>query len=91
MRIQRWEDLENRQETNISDLSTNTVKPSLKTAVPGDLTTVFPEKALSEIKQYMEDLGQVMPGINAPDTLAYGLEAKFCHMRQVSMWRDLSN
>lgn len=77
--IQRWEDIVNGVATTKEGLRKNSLKPSLKSAYPGDMTGLIPEKALNAIKMYMADLGKVIPGIDGPDTIAYGLEAKFCH------------
>lgn len=77
--VQRWGDLIRGEATTRFNLETNPVEPTLKGACPSDMTAVFPEKALTAIKQYMKDLGKVIPGIDGDDVLAYGLEAKFCH------------
>ena len=77
--VQRWGDLKMAAATSKLGLELNSVTPSLRSATPGNMTTVFPEKALTAIKQYMNDLGKVIQGIDNDDTLAYGLEAKFCH------------
>lgn len=77
--VQRYEDVLKNRPTTPEALARNTVIPTLRSALPGDMTGVFPEKALSAIKQYVTDLSKVIPGIDNPDTLFYGLEAKFCH------------
>lgn len=77
--VQRWGDLIAGRETTEEALRANSVHPTLKAAEPGDMTEVIPYKALNALKKYMTNLGKVIPGIDADDILAYGLEAKFCH------------
>ncbi len=55
--------------------------PTLADATPGDLSFVLPYRYISDILEMIEALDKFAPGINAPDTLLYGVEVKFYSMR----------
>ena len=51
--------------------------PTLKDAVPGDLSLVFPHRIMVDIAEMIEALDKVTPGIASDETLLYGVEVKF--------------
>ena len=51
--------------------------PTLKNATPGDLSFVMPYRYLADIREMIEALDRVSPGLNSKDTLLYGAEVKF--------------
>ena len=51
--------------------------PTLKDAVPGDLSLVFPHRIMVDIEEMIEALDKVTPGIASDETLLYGVEVKF--------------
>ena len=51
--------------------------PTLKDAVPGDLSLVFPHRIMVDIEEMILALDKVTPGIAADETLLYGVEVKF--------------
>ena len=53
------------------------VKPTLKEAVPGDLSLILPYKTMKSLIEMIEVLNNVTPGIASSHTLFYGVEAKF--------------
>ena len=53
------------------------MKPTLKEAVPGDLTLCMPQKTMEAIVEMIEVLDKVTPGIASDHTLLYGVEAKY--------------
>jgi uncharacterized FAD-dependent dehydrogenase len=53
------------------------VEPTLKNATPGDLSFVLPYRYLSDIKEMLQALDTIAPGIQSRDTLLYGVEVKF--------------
>jgi uncharacterized FAD-dependent dehydrogenase len=57
------------------------VEPTLKGAVPGDLSLVLPHRYLVGICECLEALDQAMPGVASDHTLMYGIEAKFYSAR----------
>ena len=57
------------------------VTPTLKNATPGDLSFVLPYRYLADIREILEALDKISPGINSRDTLLYGIEVKFYSSR----------
>ena len=57
-------------------MRTNIV-PTLKDAVPGDLSLVFPHRIMVDIVEMIEALDKVTPGLASDETLLYGVEVKF--------------
>ena len=53
------------------------VRPTLKEAVPGDLTLCLPYKTMQSIIEMIKVLDKITPGIATEHTLLYGVEAKF--------------
>ena len=51
--------------------------PTLKDAVPGDLSLVFPHRIMVDIEEMIMALDKVTPGIASDETLLYGVEVKF--------------
>jgi uncharacterized protein len=52
-------------------------KPTLKTAVPGDLTLGLPYRTLTNILRFIEEMDNVVKGFSDKDNLLYGSEIKF--------------
>jgi len=57
------------------------VNPTLKTATPGDLSFVLPYRYLTDIREMLQALDKVAPGIYSKHTLLYGVEVKFYSSR----------
>ena len=55
----------------------NNINPTLKDAVPGDLSLVFPYRILKDIEEMIIALDKIAPGLASDETLLYGVEAKF--------------
>ena len=53
------------------------MQPSLKDAVPGDITAAMPYRAMTNIIEFMFMLDKVVPGIANNETLLYAPELKF--------------
>ena len=51
--------------------------PTLKTAVPGDLSFVLPHRHLTSLIEPMVAFDKVAPGLYSKNTLLYGVEVKF--------------
>ena len=58
-------------------LNPNNFVPTLKDAVPGDLSLVFPHRIMVAIDEMIQALDKVTPGIASDETLLYGVEVKF--------------
>ncbi len=79
--VQRFGDLVRGRRSTKSRIEKNFVKPTLKDAMPGDLSFVFPYRHLANIKEGIYQLDKVMPGLADPNTLLYGAEVKFYSLR----------
>lgn len=79
--VQRLGDIRKGRRSTEARISKNPVKPTLKFATPGDLSFVLPYRYLVNILEMLEALDKIIPGINSPYTLLYGVEIKFYSMR----------
>ena len=75
--VQRLTDLKRGRRSNYSRLKRSSVEPTLKEAIPGDLSFVLPYRHLSSILETIHALDNIMPGINSNNTLLYGIETKY--------------
>jgi uncharacterized FAD-dependent dehydrogenase len=57
------------------------VIPTLKNATPGDLSFVLPYRYLADIREMLQALDKLNPGLHSRDTLLYGIEVKFYSSR----------
>ena len=79
--VQRLGDLRAGKRSTPERIKRSTVKPTLKTATPGDLSFVLPHRILTDILEMLEALDKVVPGVNSKHTLLYGVETKFYSIR----------
>ena len=79
--IQRLGDLQIGQRTTPERLARSTIKPTLVKCTPGDLSFVLPFRHLRDILDMLEAMDQLVPGVNARETLLYGVEVKFYSAR----------
>lgn len=75
--IQRFGDLLRGRRTTKDRLYRNNIIPTLKDAVPGDLSLVLPHRIMVDIMEMLKALDKVSPGIASDETLLYGVEVKF--------------
>ena len=75
--VQRLGDLEVGRRSTEERMNRSLVVPTLKNATPGDLSFVLPYRYLADIREMIQALDQVSPGLNSKDTLLYGAEVKF--------------
>ena len=75
--VQRLGDLLMGRRTDASRLKKSTTVPTLKTAVPGDLSFVLPHRHLTSIIEALKAFDNVAPGLYSKNTLLYGVEVKF--------------
>ena len=75
--VQRLGDLLQGRRTDASRLARSTTIPTLKTAVPGDLSFVLPHRHLTSLIEAMRAFDKVAPGLYSKNTLLYGVEVKF--------------
>ena len=79
--IQRLGDLEAGRRSTSERIARSVVTPTLKNATPGDLSFVLPYRYLADIRETLQALDKIAPGINSRDTLLYGIEVKFYSSR----------
>lgn len=79
--IQRLGDLEVGRRSTEERINRSLVVPTLKNATPGDLSFVLPYRYLADIREMIQALDHVSPGLNSKDTLLYGTEVKFYSSR----------
>ncbi len=75
--VQRFGDIRLGRRSTEKRIREGFVRPTLKEAVPGDLTLCMPEKTMQAIIEMIEVLDKVTPGIATEHTLLYGVEAKY--------------
>jgi len=75
--VQRLGDLLAGRRSNPERMKSSKVKPTLKSAVPGDLAFVLPYRHLTNLLETLKAMDKVAPGVFSFDTLLYGVEIKF--------------
>lgn len=75
--VQRFGDILAGRRSTQKRLDEGFVKPTLKEAVPGDLSLILPYKTLQSLIEMIKALDYITPGIANAHTLFYGVEAKF--------------
>lgn len=75
--VQRFGDFTRGRRTTDERLWRSNLKPTLKDAIPGDLSLVLPYRLMTDIKEMLYALDKVTPGIASDETLLYGIEVKF--------------
>lgn len=75
--VQRLGDIRMGKATLKEELDTNSVVPTLKSAVPGDISLGMPYRIITDILGFIDMMDQVVPGFADPSNLLYGPELKF--------------
>lgn len=75
--IQRFGDFARGRRTTKERLYRNNLVPTLKDAIPGDLSLVLPYRIMKDIEEMLLAMDKVAPGIASEETLLYGVEVKF--------------
>ena len=75
--VQRYGDFKRGRRTTEKRLQQNTLTPTLKDAVPGDMSLVLPYRVMKDIDETIIALDKIMPGFASEGTLLYGVEVKF--------------
>lgn len=86
--IQRLADLKRGRRSNNERIRRSTIEPTLKEAIPGDLSFVLPYRHLCSILEMIEALDNIMPGVNSNNTLLYGVETKY-YSTKIKVSNDL--
>lgn len=85
--VQTFGDFRRGRRTTEERLCRNNLIPTLKDAVPGDLSLVFPHRIMVDIEEMLLALDKITPGIAGDETLLYGVEVKF-YSNKVIVNRD---
>ena len=75
--VQRLGDILNGKRTWEKELQNNSVVPTLKTAVAGDITYAIGYRTMVDILEFIKTMDKVIPGFAHPDNLLYAAEIKF--------------
>ena len=79
--VQRFGDLEVGRRSTPERMSRSIVKPTLEDAQPGDLSFALPGRYLMDVKEMLNALNKIAPGVYSRHTLLYGVEVKFYSSR----------
>lgn len=79
--VQRLGDLMEGRRSTSDRIERGIVAPTLKSAVPGDLSFVLPYRILKDIMEMLEAMDKLAPGVASRHTLLYGVEVKFYSSR----------
>ena len=75
--VQRLGDLLKGRRSDDDRMKKSTTVPTMKSAVPGDLSYVLPERYLTSITEALKAFDKLAPGLYSRNTLLYGVEVKF--------------
>ncbi len=75
--VQRLGDIYRGKRTWQEELDKNTVEPTLKSAVPGDITYAIGYRTMTDILKFIRQVDKVVEGFANPDNLLYAPEIKF--------------
>lgn len=75
--VQRLGDIFRGKRTWQDELDNSSVIPTLKSAVPGDITFAIGYRTMSDIINFICEMDKVVEGFASPDNLLYGPEIKF--------------
>ena len=79
--VQKYGDILRNRRSTKKRIEEGYVTPTLKEAVPGDLTLILPYKTMQALIEMIDALNVITPGIATDHTLFYGVEAKFYSAR----------
>jgi uncharacterized FAD-dependent dehydrogenase len=78
--IQRLRDLRRGRRSTWQRIKNGLVKPTLLGATPGDIAMVMPHRVVTNIKEGLDMLDKVIPGVASDSTLLYAPEIKYYAM-----------
>jgi len=79
--VQRLGDLLEGRRSTPERIEKGKVKPTLKSATPGDLSFALPFRHLTGLIEILMAMDKLTPGVASADTLLYGIEVKFYSFR----------
>ena len=75
--VQRLGDILAGKRTWQEELEKNSVVPTLKTAIAGDITYAIGYRTMVDILEFIKTMDKIIPGFAHPDNLLYAAEIKF--------------
>ena len=75
--VQRLLDLKNKKRSTKDRMKRLSITPTLLDAEPGDLRYALPSNILDSILQTLDNMSNVIPNLNGPNTILYAPEVKF--------------
>lgn len=75
--VQRLGDIYRGKRTWEKELENNIVVPTLKSAVPGDITFAIGYRTMTDILQFIRQMDKIIEGFANPENLLYAPEIKF--------------
>lgn len=75
--VQRLGDIYRGKRTWEKELENNLVVPTLKSAVPGDITFAIGYRTMTDILQFIRQMDKIIEGFANPENLLYAPEIKF--------------
>jgi len=75
--VQRLGDIYRGRRTWKEDLDNNKLEPTLKSAVPGDITYAIGYRTMTDILEFIRNVDKVVEGFANPENLLYAPEIKF--------------
>ncbi len=79
--VQRLKDAKSGRRSTPKRMTEMNLQPTLKDAVPGDLSFALPAKQFNTIMESLEILDKIFPGLNGDDTILYAPEIKWYSAR----------
>jgi len=79
--VQRLKDLKRGRRSNWDRINKSYVKPTLTDITPGDISMALPSRIVEDIKEGLERLSKVIPGVDSDSTLLYAPEIKFYSLK----------
>lgn len=81
--LQRMGDLRRGRRSTGKRLKKNQVINTLKDVTPGDISMALPHRIVTDIREGLEVLNEIIPGVAADSTLLYAPEIKFYSMQVI--------
>lgn len=79
--VQRLGDLMEGHRSTAIRIERGMLQPTLKSAVPGDISFVLPYRHLTGLIEMIQAMDKLIPGVASRHTLLYGVEVKFYSSR----------
>ncbi len=88
--LQRMGDLRRGRRSTEARIRKNVVVNTLKDVTPGDISMALPHRIVTDIREGLEVLNEIIPGVASDSTLLYAPEVKFYSM-QVLVDRNMES